>query len=1019
MTDTWTLPSNRPPRVTAAVSPAAPIPGQAVTLAAAFTDPDGDTPTWRWMQTYGPSVALQNATSAVATFATSIATSYGFEVVAGDGHEGHAYALGDVTVSTTAVAGLTYLSTNEKGYREFRNDKDGSVLIEVPAQGVTPTFFIGKYEVTNAQYRAFLAATSDPKGPTQHAGHDLAEGAGYDHTPGGGSGVDWPPYSVGADHPPAGVSWYDAYAYCVWAGLELPTEALWQYAAQGPDGRMYPWGNQAPDAGGVYRANYYVGSNGTADGYQYTSPVGSYGPGATPPPADGSAPSGALDIDGNVMEWTNDWWSGTGPDRVFRGGGWSGTYEYLQAAYRYSYQFPTFRSYGIGFRVSLSLQALVNSSPVGITALASSPRVLPATPVALTGTATDPDGDPLTYAWAFTSQPSGGNGNITNPSTATPTFSATRSGTYVLGLTVSDGRGGSGTASVSVVVNTPPTVNAGADVSTLSGASVTLTAIATDADGDPLGYSWLQTSGPAISLPNPNVRAITFTLPAIGAYGFTVTASDPNGGTAQDSVSITATAPPRPDLEVLSVATGATRIELGQSLPIAGSVRNSSAVTSPACQATFQLSLDATIQSGDPLLGTVNVPGRAPNVTQTISTTFAIPGSVAAGSYFLGLTADSAGAVAESNETNNVKVTALPITITQPAARLPNLVARAVAGPSTVRAGDTFTGAASVENAGTADVTSTFALAYYLSRDAVHDAGDTLAGTESLPSLAAGARSDRSPSLGVPAGTAAAPYYLLLRVDPSNAIPESSEADNAVPSALTVQVTTRPVDTTPPTATLAYGPGATVTTTGTLTITASFSEALAGPPTIQLCSGSGQLLGGTMSAAGGPAVYTFLQTFTATSNGTYTVSLRGADVAGNPLVTQPGNNSVTVAIVSNRPPVADAGPGVTVAPATLVRLQGSGTDPDGDTLTYRWIAPGGVTLSDPTSPTPTFTPATAGTYHFVLRVTDLHGADSEDTVDIVAGQVTAGLRTDLLVVRGVVRLESGEFPPAGSRLRVL
>ncbi|MBI4870690.1 MAG: SUMF1/EgtB/PvdO family nonheme iron enzyme [Candidatus Riflebacteria bacterium] len=132
----------------------------------------------------------------------------------------------------------TYLATNAKGYREYLNEKDGSVLIEIPAQGVTPAYFIGKYEVTNAQYRPFLAATSDPYGPTQHVGHDPAEGAGYSHTPTGGGGVHRSPYSVGANNPVVGVSWYDAYAYCAWAGLELPRETRWQYAAQGPDDRM-------------------------------------------------------------------------------------------------------------------------------------------------------------------------------------------------------------------------------------------------------------------------------------------------------------------------------------------------------------------------------------------------------------------------------------------------------------------------------------------------------------------------------------------------------------------------------------------------------------------------------------------------------------------------------------------------------------------------------------------------------------------------------------------------------------
>ncbi|MBI4871002.1 MAG: SUMF1/EgtB/PvdO family nonheme iron enzyme, partial [Candidatus Riflebacteria bacterium] len=142
-----------------------------------------------------------------------------------------------------------------------------------------------------------------------------------------------------------------AYAYCVWAELELPREARWQYAAQGPDGRTYPWGNDAPDAGGMNRANYDPGVD-EADGHAYAAPVGSYGPGAPAPRADGSSPFGALDTAGNVWEWTNDWYSGTGPDRVYRGGGFlSAVTAYLRAASRYS-SAPDDRVRSMGFRVS-------------------------------------------------------------------------------------------------------------------------------------------------------------------------------------------------------------------------------------------------------------------------------------------------------------------------------------------------------------------------------------------------------------------------------------------------------------------------------------------------------------------------------------------------------------------------------------------------------------------------------------------------------------------------------------------
>jgi iron(II)-dependent oxidoreductase len=308
-----------------------------------------------------------------------------------------------VTAGGDAPAGMTYLRTNAQGYREYRNGKDGSVLIDVPAgsfrMGTTTAeaqdvssrwgyypswempshqvtlsrYFIGKYEVTNAQYRAFLAATSDPAGPTQHVGHHPSEGTNKNHTPYYAmDSSSYIQYSSGDTNPVIWIDWYDCYAYCAWAGLRMPTEAQWECSARGRDGRTYPWGNDLPEAGGVYRCNGYW----TADGYQYTAPVGTFGTAATSPRADGTSPFGALDMSGNVWEWVADWYNSsyygsqstwndpTGPlgplsYRVIRGGGWSSYYYYyyyyLRAAARYDSD-PTSRNHLFGFRVGASPQ---------------------------------------------------------------------------------------------------------------------------------------------------------------------------------------------------------------------------------------------------------------------------------------------------------------------------------------------------------------------------------------------------------------------------------------------------------------------------------------------------------------------------------------------------------------------------------------------------------------------------------------------------------------------------------------
>ena len=231
--------------------------------------------------------------------------------------------------------GMTFVRMNEKKYKEYKNEKDGSVLIYIPAGDFTmgsddggsdekpihtvylDAYYIDKYEVTVGQFKKFCNAT-------------------------GGSMPDQPSSKQGDNHPVVNVTWYDASAYAFWAGKRLPTEAEWEKAARGTDGRKYPWGNEW---NGSYCNHGSDASPWTdaSDGYEHTAPVGSF--------PQGASPYGVMDMAGNVWEWCQDWYdkeyyqsspsrNSTGPlsgsFRVLRGGCWFSTQLHCRSAYRYN-----------------------------------------------------------------------------------------------------------------------------------------------------------------------------------------------------------------------------------------------------------------------------------------------------------------------------------------------------------------------------------------------------------------------------------------------------------------------------------------------------------------------------------------------------------------------------------------------------------------------------------------------------------------------------------------------------------
>lgn len=234
---------------------------------------------------------------------------------------------GDIRISETDTMEMVYIPAGEfmmgSTVEDLNRDED-----EEPSHTVyLEAYWIDKTEVTNAMF-GMCIASKNCQPPAQSKYYQV---------------------EVYANHPIIGVSWEQANAYCAWAGRRLPTEAEWEKAARGMDGRMYPWGNDLPNAD---LANFN-------QMFDETQPVGSYPKGASP--------YGVLDMAGNAWEWVADGYSpdfySTSPfenplnespinQRVLRGGNWNSNVEGIRSANRF-WAFPN-RNDIDGFRCAKS-----------------------------------------------------------------------------------------------------------------------------------------------------------------------------------------------------------------------------------------------------------------------------------------------------------------------------------------------------------------------------------------------------------------------------------------------------------------------------------------------------------------------------------------------------------------------------------------------------------------------------------------------------------------------------------------
>ena len=236
----------------------------------------------------------------------------------------------------TSFADANQVKVRVRGIAMARIPAGKFIMTSLPGEGrdeskeITPEpvlgpFYIAKSETTVSMYADHLnevggegagwnprMSNSDRCGVVRNEDHT------YSVEPGRGN------------YPVTYVSWYDAVNFLQWSGLRLPTEAEWEKALRGGiflDGdetkkkpnpkpeRRYPWGDESPNEGGVWRCN----CDGEEDGFAYTAPVGSF--------SKFTSPYGIFDLAGNVAEWTLDWYStsfhaGLDGFRMVRGGSW-------------------------------------------------------------------------------------------------------------------------------------------------------------------------------------------------------------------------------------------------------------------------------------------------------------------------------------------------------------------------------------------------------------------------------------------------------------------------------------------------------------------------------------------------------------------------------------------------------------------------------------------------------------------------------------------------------------------------
>lgn len=252
----------------------------------------------------------------------------------------------DQSAMVLVSEGEFLMGLSQKGVERFLSDSIDYEIHkdETPQHKVfLDAYYIDQYEITVKQYAQFLKEIRNKElNPCCH----LEEPARKNHTPN-----NWKTQLLEPNMPVVGVDWYDAYAYAKWAEKRLPTEAEWEKAARGTQGKAYPWGDDYPTS---KHSNFFLN-------------VGRYVQGGSYPK--GVSPYSAYDMAGNVWEWVNDTYSAryyhyseprnpmgapVGSQKCYRGGSFQTGPDELRSSFR-SYNEATYRVDDLGFRCAKNL----------------------------------------------------------------------------------------------------------------------------------------------------------------------------------------------------------------------------------------------------------------------------------------------------------------------------------------------------------------------------------------------------------------------------------------------------------------------------------------------------------------------------------------------------------------------------------------------------------------------------------------------------------------------------------------